>query len=138
MKTTIKKTLLLAVLVLAVGGARLESGIVAAGDGARGETELERIIVRFRADYDNLIGGHFSCVGFRVSNKSLTRDTEECIFTDLTSLPPGTYLGNPAYIVNGTRYLWNSDYDGQQATHVRVIVTDSGDGTGHVDLEAFY
>ncbi len=133
-----KKTLLLAVLILALGGARLESGIGVAGNGGRHESDVERTIVRFTADYESPIGGHFTCVGFRISNKSLTRDTEECIFTDLSTLSPGTYLGNPNFIVNGMSYTWSSDYDGQQANHVRLIVTDNGDGTGHADVEAYY
>jgi hypothetical protein len=78
-----KKTALLAVLVLALGGARLEAGAVVAGNGAGIETGIERTIVRFTATYDNLIGGRFKCVGFRISNGSFTSDREQCILTDL-------------------------------------------------------
>jgi len=133
-----KKTALLAVLVLALGGARLEAGIGLAGNGARVESDIERTIVRFTATYDNLIGGRFNCVGFRISNSSFTSDREDCIFTDLSSLPPGTYVGNPYYNVNGVFYQWNSDYDGLFAHHVRLTITDNGDGTGHADVEAYY
>ena len=133
-----KKTALLAILILALGGASLEAGSAVAGNVAGIETEIERTIVRFTAVYDGEIGGRWNCVGFRISNKSLTRDTEQCIFTDLSSMPPGTYVGNPYYMVNGLSYHWFSDYDGVFATHVRLIITDNGDGTGHADAEAYY
>ena len=135
-----KKTALLAVLVLALGGARLESSSSVAGNDARHESDLERTVVPFTAEYDNLIGGHFTCEGFRISDiiHRLPRDTEHCTCTDLVSLPPGTYTGHPNYIVNGMQYIWNSDYDGVQAQRVRLIVTDNGDGTGQVDIHASY
>ncbi len=133
-----KRTALLAVLILALGGARLEAGIVAAGNGARLESDVERTSVRFTAEYESPIGGYFSCVGFRFSSRSLARDTEKCIFADLSTFPPGTYLGNPNFIVNGTSYTWNSDYDGQLAIHIRLIVTDNGDGRGLSEVEAYY
>ena len=132
-----KETALLALLVLALGSARLESGAVAAG-GTRVETDVDRTIVRFTATYDNLFGGRFDCVGFRISNNSFTSDREECICSDLSSFPPRTYVGNPYYNVLGAFYTWFSDYDGVTARHVRLIVTDNGDGTGHVDVEAYY
>ena len=31
--------------------------------------------------------------------------------TDLSTWPPGTYIGNPNYNVNGQLYTWTSDYD---------------------------
>jgi hypothetical protein len=40
--------------------------------------------------------------------------------------------------VNGVIYVWNSDYDGRQANLVTLIVTDNGDGTGHLDVVAYY
>jgi hypothetical protein len=141
-----KKTVLLAVLALALGGARLEAGIEVAGNGTRLESNndiagnIERSIVRFTATYDGEIGGRWNCVGFRISNSSLTSDTEQCIFTDLSTFPPGTYSGHPYFYVNddGQQYHWNSDYDGLFAHHVRVTITDNGDGTGHADVEAYY
>jgi hypothetical protein len=125
-------------LVLALGGARLEAGSALAGNGARIETNIERTIVRFTATYDNLIGGRFKCVGFRISNSALTNDSEDCILTDLSSWPVGTYIGNPYFNVNGLFYTWTSDYDALTANHVRIIITDNGDGTGHADIEAYY
>lgn len=141
-----KQTALLAVLILSLGGARLESGIGVAGNSAWLESgndvagNIERIIVRFTATYDGEIGGKWNCVGFRISNSSITSDTEQCIFTDLSTFPPGTYLGNPYFYVNGNgvQYHWNSDYDGLFAHHVRLTITDNGDGTGHADVEAYY
>jgi len=63
---------------------------------------------------------------------------EQCILTDLSSWPPGTYAGNPDYKVNGTFYTWSSDYDGVMATNVHITITDNGDGTGHADVLAYY
>ncbi len=126
------------VLTLAMGQARLESSSEVAGNDARRESPTERIIIPFTAEYDNQIGGHFTCVGFRISfsNKLLMRDNEECTCTDLSSLPPGTYTGHPVYYVNFVPYTWFSDYDGVTAHRVQLIVTDNGDGTGQVDVKA--
>lgn len=152
-----KKTALLAVLVLALSGSRLESGIERAGNGAAPTSDIEggvgfesgifilgsdaRTRVPFSAEYENLIGGFFTCTGFRLSidgPRLLTKDTEQCTMTDLSTFPPGTYRGAPYYFVNGSRYTWFSDYDGVTAMGINLIVTDNGDGTGHVDIDAYY
>ncbi len=142
-----KKTALLAVLVLALGGARLESGMERVGNGVGLESGIDfaegdvRTRVHFRAAYENLIGGYFTCGGFRLildGPRLLTKDSEQCTMTDLSSFPPGTYRGAPIYVVNGVRYTWFSDYDGVTAVGVNLIVTDNGDGTGHVDVDAYY
>ena len=133
-----KKTALLAVSILLLAGARLEASSSLAGDSAAIDTGIERAIIRFTATYDNLIGGTFTCTGVRISNRALTSDREDCTLTDLSTWPQGTYIGNPNYNVNGTFYTWTSDYDAATAHHVRIIITDNGDGTGHADVEAFY
>ena len=133
-----KKISLLALLVLALGGARLEAGSAVAGNDARIDSNIDRNIIRFTATYDNIFGGTFTCVGFRIHNPGSTKDSEQCIFTDLSSWPPGTYAGNPEYKINGMFYTWLSDYDGVTANSVRFIVTDNGDGTGHADISAYY
>ena len=136
-----KKTALLAVLILALGGARLvESRSRVAGNDSGHESAPERTVVPFTAEYDNVFGGHFTCEGFRISDiiHRLPRDTEHCTCTDLSSLPPGTYTGHPNYVVNGVQYSWTSDYDGLTAQRVRLIVTDNGDGTGQVDVDATF
>ena len=97
--------------------------------------------VHFTAAYQNLIGGFFTCAGERISKttpKPFTKDSEDCTITDLSTFPPGTYVGDPVYFVNGVGYIWNSDYDGTQANLVTFTVTDNGDGTGHVNLVAYY
>ena len=132
-----KKTALLAVLILALGGARLvESRSRVAGN----ESAPERTVIPFTAEYDNSIGGHFTCEGFRISDiiNRFPRDTEHCTCTDLSSFPPGTYTGHPNFVVNGVQYSWTSDYDALTAHRVRLIVTDNGDGTGQVDIDATY
>jgi len=136
--SNLKKIALLALLVLALGGARLEAGSAVAGNDAGIDTNIDRNIIRFTATYENIIGGTLTCVGFRIHNPGSTRDSEQCILTDLSSWPPGTYAGNPDYKVNGMFYTWFSDYDGVTANSVRFIITDNGDGTGHADILAYY
>jgi len=97
--------------------------------------------VHFTAAYENLIGGFFTCAGERISKtapKPFTKDSEDCTETDLSTFPPGTYVGNPFFVVNGVSYSWSSDYDGSFANQVTIIITDNGDGTGNVDIVAYY
>ena len=97
--------------------------------------------VHFTAAYENLIGGFFTCAGERITKtapKPFTKDSEDCTITDLSTFPPGTYVGDPTFIVNGVEYSWQSDYDGMLGNLVTLIVTDNGDGTGHVALVAYY
>jgi len=97
--------------------------------------------VHFTAAYQNLIGGFFTCAGERITKtapKPFTKDSEDCTITDLSTFPPGTYVGDPIFVVNGVGYTWLSDYDGTQANLVTLTVTDNGDGTGHIALVAYY
>lgn len=136
--SNLKKIALLAAILMALGGARLQAGSAVAGDGAGIASNIDRNIIRFTATYENIIGGTLTCVGFRIHNSGSTKDSEQCILTDLSSWPPGTYAGNPDYKVNGMFYTWFSDYDGVTANSVRFIITDNGDGTGHADILAYY
>ena len=140
-----KKTALLAVFILALGGvARVESSCQLAGDGAGLESGFDfsegadTSRVHFKAAYENLIGGFFRCVGFHTVTPVLIKECETCTETDVASFPPGTYRGNPDFYVNGTDYTWYSDYDGVTATRVYIVVTDNGDGTGQVNIHALY
>ena len=115
------------------GTGRSDSRVGALNNGAQ--------TVHFRAAYENLIGGFFTCSGERITKtapKPFTKDSEDCTMTDLSTFPPGTYVGDPVYVVNGVEYIWNSDYDGTQANLVTLTVTDNGDGTGHVAIVAYY
>jgi hypothetical protein len=97
--------------------------------------------VHFTAAYENLIGGFFTCAGERITKtapKPFTKDSEDCTITDLSTFPPGTYVGDPIFVVNGVGYTWSSDYDGLVANLVTLTVTDNGDGTGHIALVAYY
>jgi hypothetical protein len=97
--------------------------------------------VHFTAAYQSNIGGFFTCAGERITKtapKPFTKDSEDCTMTDLSTWPPGTYVGDPVFVVNGARYIWGSDYDGTLANLVTIIVTDNGDGTGHFALVASY
>jgi hypothetical protein len=66
--SNMKKMALLALLVLALGGARIEAGSAVAGNDARIDSNIDRNIIRFTATYENIIGGTFTCVGFRIHN----------------------------------------------------------------------
>jgi hypothetical protein len=97
--------------------------------------------VHFTAAYQNVFGGFFTCAGERITKtapKPFTKDSEDCTITDLSTFPPGTYVGDPFYVINGVPYTWLSDYDGRLANLVTFTVTDNGDGTGHVSLVAYY
>ncbi len=97
--------------------------------------------VHFTAAYQNIIGGFLTCAGERITKRAphpFTKDSEDCTMTDLSTWPPGTYVGDPVYFVNGVGYTWLSDYDGRLANLVTFTVTDNGDGTGHVSLVAYY
>ena len=97
--------------------------------------------VHFTAAYYNGPGGFFTCAGERISKtapRPFTKDSEDCTMTDLSTWPPGTYVGNPFWVVNGQFYSWLSDYDGRGANQITVIVTDNGDGTGHLAAVAYY
>ena len=114
-------------------GGRSDSSVGPLNNGAQ--------TVHFTAAYQNLIGGFFTCAGVRITKtapKPFTKDSEDCTFTDLSTFPPGTYVGDPVYVINGVEYTWLSDYDGRLANLVTFTVTDNGDGTGHVSLVAYY
>jgi hypothetical protein len=139
-----KKIALLAVFVLALAAVRSDSSV---GVPRNGSYSSVRVVnngaqtVHFTAEYQNAIGGFFTCAGERIMRgppNPFTKDSEDCTMTDLSTWPPGTYVGNPFITVNGVAYGWNSDYDGRMANSVTIIVTDNGDGTGHLALVAYY
>jgi hypothetical protein len=139
-----KKIALLAVFVLALAAVRSDSSV---GVPRNGSYSSNRVVnngaqtVHFTAEYQNAIGGFFTCAGERIMRgppNPFTKDSEDCTMTDLSTWPPGTYVGNPFITVNGQLYGWNSDYDGRMANSVTVIVTDNGDGTGHLNVVAYY
>ena len=139
-----KKIALLAVFVLALAAVRSDSSV---GVPRNGSYSSNRVVnngaqtVHFTAEYQNAIGGFFTCAGERIMRgppNPFTKDSEDCTMTDLSTWPPGTYVGNPFITVNGQLYGWNSDYDGRMANSVTIIVTDNGDGTGHLTVVAYY
>jgi hypothetical protein len=139
-----KKTVILTVFLLALAAVRSDSSVGVVNNGSYssvGVLNNGAQTVHFTAEYVGLIGGNWTCAGERISKTTphpFTKDSEDCTITDLSSFPPGTYVGNPFFNVNGVTYTWNSDYDGLGANLVTLIVTDNGDGTGHVDVVAYY
>ena len=139
-----KKIALLAVFVLALAAVRSDSSVGVPNNGSYssvGARNNGAMTVHFTAAYQNAIGGFFTCAGERIMRgppNPFTKDSEDCTMTDLSTWPPGTYVGNPFITVNGQLYGWNSDYDGRMANSVTVTVTDNGDGTGHLNVVAYY
>ena len=139
-----KKIALLAVFVLALAAIRSDSSVGVPNNGSYssdGVLNNGAQTVHFTAEYQNIIGGFLTCTGERIRRRPpnpFTKDSEECTMTDLSTFPPGTYVGNPFFNVNGVQYWWNSDYDTRMANLVTLIVTDNGDGTGHIDVVAYY
>lgn len=124
-----------AILVLAatLGTGVAGSSVAFANNGAH--------TIHFTAAYHVPVGGDFTCAGERIvktAPRAFTKDSENCTITDLSSFPPGTYVGHPHYKVNGERHGWRSDYDGRKARSVTLVVTDNGNGTGNVDIVAYY
>jgi hypothetical protein len=130
----LRKLWLLAVLVTALVGAGAATGVAAADNGAT--------TAHFTAAYFNGQGGFFTCSGERIAKtapKAFTKDSETCTISDLSTWPPGTYpivtspLPPPAEWA-----IWFSDFDGQQAVSGTIVVTDNGDGTGTMNIDAYY
>ena len=139
-----RKIVLLAVFVLALAAVRSDASVGVPNNGSYssvGTRSHGAMTVHFTAEYQNVIGGFFTCAGERIMRgppNPFTKDSEDCTMTDLSTWPPGTYVGNPFFIVNGVLYGWSSDYDGRFANSVTMIVTDNGDGTGHLNAVAYY
>src|SRR5215472_6938256 len=97
-----KKIILIAVFVLALAAVRSDSS-VAVFNGRRPLNNGAQT-VHFTAAYQNVIGGFFTCSGERITKttpKPFTKDSEDCTITDLSTWPPGTYVGDPFLEVNG-------------------------------------
>ena len=97
-----KKTVILTVFLLALAAVRSDSSVGVVNNGAQ--------TVHFTAEYVGLIGGNWTCAGERISKTTphpFTKDSEDCTITDLSTFPPGTYVGNPVFYVNGVTYTWN-------------------------------
>ena len=139
-----KKIAILAVFVLALAAIRSDSSVGVPQNGSYssvGVVNNGAQTVHFTAAYESSIGGFFTCAGERISKTAphpFTKDSQDCTMTDLSTWPPGTYVGNPVFYVNGVPYTWNSDYDGLGANLVTFTVTDNGDGTGHFNVVAYY
>lgn len=133
---------LVVLMSLMVGGTALAAPSTGqlSGPGAQGKGAATG---KIRATYDDSLIGHTVCTGARVdksggTNNQFVKDSFTCTFTNLAGMPAGTYTGNPVFTVPSGNYVWDSDYDGQQATSVTMIVTDNGDGTGTLRGEAYY
>lgn len=119
-------------VVLAVGG--LAAGVATAGNGAS--------TAHFTAAYDNGQGGFFTCSGERVTKtapNAFTKDSETCTISDLSTWPAGTYTITPSPTPPPGNYaFWFSDFDGSIAQSGTLVVTDNGDGTGTMNITAYF
>jgi hypothetical protein len=125
-----KKIALLTVFVFTLAAIRCDSSVGVPNDGcysSAGVLNNGAQTVHFTAEYENLIGGFFTCAGERIRRRPpnpFTTDSEECIISDLSTWLPGTYVGNRPFFVNGVGYTWLNDYDGRRANQIILIVTD--------------
>jgi hypothetical protein len=139
-----KKTVILTVFLLALAAVRSDSSVGVVNNGSYssvGVLNNGAQTVHFTAEYVSFIGGNWTCAGERISKTTphpFTKDSEDCTITDLSTFPPGTYVGDPYFYVPPTLVSWFSDYDGRFANLVTLTVTDNGDGTGHVNVVAYY
>jgi len=85
-------------------------------------------------------GGLWTCDVTRIvktAPKAFTKDSESCQVSDVASLifPPGTY---------DATLFWYSDYDyfvngtSVVPTSGKVVISDNGDGTGTVNIVAYF
>jgi hypothetical protein len=121
-------------LLIAVLAAFLTTA-TAAGAAQRSED------VRFTAAYPNSQGGYFRCDGvrsFKSGPSGFTRDVETCRISDLSTWPVGRYVIAPNTNPDSTHVYWWSDYDGKIAQSGTVTVSDDGDGTGEMQIVAYY
>jgi hypothetical protein len=137
-------------LGLALAASLLSAGSALAGNGAQ--------TIHFTAVYDS-----FTCTGERIDKtapKAFTKDSETCTYTDLSQFDPaGTYAIVPrTEPVGPGETHWASDYEYwavgtsgpncipewliygclRTAVSGTIVVTDNGDGTGTLDVVAYY
>ncbi len=113
-------------IALALAAVFLSASVALAANGAQ--------TTHFTAAYDNGQGGFFTCAGERIvktAPKAVTKDSETCTISDVATWPAGTY-------VIGSGAFWISDFDGQVAVSGTIVVTDNGDGTGTMDIVAYF
>ena len=101
------------------------------------------ITTHFTAEYFNGQGGFFTGAGERIVKtgpKAFTKDSETLLISDISTWPAGTYVivvDIPEDSETGFA-TWFSDFDGSVAVSGTIVVTDNGDGTGTMKVEAYY
>ena len=125
---------LAALFLVTVAALLTSANLAAAGENTGAST------AHFTATYDNgsSFGGIFTCSGERIvktAPKAFVKDSATCKISDIATWPAGTY------IIGGTGpdgAVWFSDYDGATAVSGTLVVTDNGDGTGTMNIAAYY
>jgi len=125
------KLRLLTLCVALVAALGITATAAVAGNGAT--------TAQFKASYDDSSGPHFECSGARIvkaAPKAFTKDSETCVISgDLSNWPVGTYenvggwVSDYDYFVNGIFNLSLSN---------TFVVTDNGDGTRTIQIEAYF
>jgi hypothetical protein len=119
-----KRIMLLVLVVFALAGTGIASGVATAGNGAD--------TTHFTASYTDPTFGPVVCAGERIvktAPKAFIKDSEDC--TILNGFPAGTY---DCTDFGG----WLSDFDGMQAVTCTHVITDNGDGTSNDHIVAYY
>ena len=99
------------------------------------------ITAHFTAEYFNGLGGFFMGAGERIVKtgpKAFTKDSETLLISDISTWPAGTYVIVVEFPEDSETGFatWFSDFDGSMA--VSGTITDNGDGTGTMKVEAYY
>jgi hypothetical protein len=119
-----KRIMLLVLVVFALAGTGIASGVATANNGAD--------TTHFTASYTDPVFGPVVCAGERIvktAPKAFTKDSEDC--TILNGFPAGTYA---CADFGG----WFSDFDGLFTLDCTFVVTDNGDGTSNNHIVAYY
>jgi hypothetical protein len=142
MMITVLATAARRALALTLAGTLLSAGAALAGNGA----ETTHFTVAYAS---------FTCTGERivkVAPNPFTKDSETCTYTDLSEFdPPGTYAIPPmfwvsdyeiGYVARGSptcdSFPQYPDVCIRVAVSGNIVVIDNGDGTGTLQITAYY
>jgi hypothetical protein len=130
----------LPVLLFVLLAATFVTVSVAAGGNGGGAAST----TPFKAQYFNGQGGYFTCSGAHIEKtgpKAFVKDSETCAMSDVSTWPAGTYPIVPPPPPSEAVASWYSDSPliaGTYAVSGTIVVTDNGDGTGTMQITAYY
>jgi hypothetical protein len=131
----LKKFRLLALFAVLIAAVCVTASVAVAGNNAT--------TTQWKASYDLPgLGGHWECSGARIvkdAPKAFIKDSETCTFSDLsTYFAPGTYTQADFGWLSDYEYFVLSPSSNRLATSHTTLITDNGDGTGTLQISAYY